>query len=141
MRPAARDGAAPGWPGTDGRRCPGDHDDHHDDGDDDDDDDDDDDKWTKMSWGNTPLTKATSENLDILTRPREIPQSSPASPWKTPSIPPLLLGLTQYLNKVVSWQALQCQYLFFFLSLEIYLWYTAFIPRISCCILFFLINV
>ena len=26
--------------------------------------------------------------------PREIPRSSPASPWKTPSIPPLLLGLT-----------------------------------------------
>ena len=29
-------------------------------------------------------------------RPREIPWSSPASPWKTLSIPPLLLGLTQY---------------------------------------------
>ena len=27
-------------------------------------------------------------------RHREIPRSSPASPWKTPSIPPLLLGLT-----------------------------------------------
>ena len=26
--------------------------------------------------------------------PREIPRSSPASPQKTPSIPPLLLGLT-----------------------------------------------
>ena len=29
-------------------------------------------------------------------RPREITQSSPAGPQKTPSIPPLLLGLTQY---------------------------------------------
>ena len=28
--------------------------------------------------------------------PREIPSSSPASPRKTPSIPPLFLGLTQY---------------------------------------------
>ena len=28
--------------------------------------------------------------------PREISGSSPASPRKTPSIPPLLLGLTQY---------------------------------------------
>ena len=28
-------------------------------------------------------------------RPREIPRSIPSSPWKTPSIPPLLLGLTQ----------------------------------------------
>ena len=28
-------------------------------------------------------------------RPPEIPRSSPASPWKNPSIPPLLLGLTQ----------------------------------------------
>ena len=28
--------------------------------------------------------------------PREIPQSSPASPWKTPSFPPLLLRLNQY---------------------------------------------
>ena len=27
--------------------------------------------------------------------PQEIPPSSPASPWKTPSIPPLFLGLTQ----------------------------------------------
>ena len=27
--------------------------------------------------------------------PRKIPRSSPASPWQTPSIPPLLLGLTQ----------------------------------------------
>ena len=26
----------------------------------------------------------------------EIPWSSPASPWKTPFIPPILLGLTQY---------------------------------------------
>ena len=26
--------------------------------------------------------------------PQEIPRSSPASPWKTPSIHPLLLGLT-----------------------------------------------
>ena len=32
-------------------------------------------------------------------RPQEIPQSSPASPWKTLSIPPLLLGLTQYLEE------------------------------------------
>ena len=32
-------------------------------------------------------------------RPREIPQSSPASPWKTPSLPPLLLRLTHYWNK------------------------------------------
>ena len=30
-------------------------------------------------------------------RPREIPQSSPVSPWKTPSIPPLLLGITYYI--------------------------------------------
>ena len=29
-------------------------------------------------------------------RPWELPRSSPASPWKIPSIPPLLLGLTQY---------------------------------------------
>ena len=29
-------------------------------------------------------------------RPREIPRSSPASPRKTPSFPPLLLRLTQY---------------------------------------------
>ena len=29
-------------------------------------------------------------------RPREIPRSSPASLWKTLSIPPLFLGLTQY---------------------------------------------
>ena len=29
--------------------------------------------------------------------PQEIPWSSPASPGKTPFIPPLLLGLTQYL--------------------------------------------
>ena len=35
--------------------------------------------------------------------PREIPQSSPASPWKTPSIPPLLLGLTQPL--ALPWSA------------------------------------
>ena len=27
--------------------------------------------------------------------PREIPRSSPASPWETPSFPPLLLRLTQ----------------------------------------------
>ena len=27
-------------------------------------------------------------------RPLEVPRRSPASPWKTPSIPPLLLGLT-----------------------------------------------
>ena len=33
--------------------------------------------------------------ISIWLRPREIPQSSPASPQKTPSIPPLLLGLTQ----------------------------------------------
>ena len=26
-------------------------------------------------------------------RPKEIPRSSPAGPWKTPSIPPLLLAL------------------------------------------------
>ena len=31
-------------------------------------------------------------------RPREIPGNSPASPWKTPSLPPVLLGLTQYQN-------------------------------------------
>ena len=31
-------------------------------------------------------------------RPREIPRSSPASPWKTPSFPPLLLRSTQYIN-------------------------------------------
>ena len=30
--------------------------------------------------------------------PREIPRSNPASPRKTPSIPPLLLGLTQYVE-------------------------------------------
>ena len=29
-------------------------------------------------------------------RPQEIPRSSPASPRKTPPIPPLLLRLTQY---------------------------------------------
>ena len=32
-------------------------------------------------------------------RPREIPRSSPASPWKTPSIPPLLLGLTHSISQ------------------------------------------
>ena len=31
-------------------------------------------------------------------RPREIPMSCPVIPWKTPSIPPLLLGLTQYVK-------------------------------------------
>ena len=33
-------------------------------------------------------------------RPQEIPWSSPARPRKTPSIPPLLLGFTQYLNAI-----------------------------------------
>ena len=35
--------------------------------------------------------------------PQEIPRSSPASPWKTSSSPPLLLGLThsQLLNNVI----------------------------------------
>ena len=31
--------------------------------------------------------------------PQEIPRSSPASPWKSPSFPPLLLILTQYVFK------------------------------------------
>ena len=31
-------------------------------------------------------------------RLQEIPRSSPASPWKTPSIPTLLLGFTFYLK-------------------------------------------
>ena len=35
-------------------------------------------------------------------RPREIPRSSPASRRKTPSIPPLLLGLTQAINLRLS---------------------------------------
>ena len=36
-------------------------------------------------------------------RPREIPRSSPASPRKTPSIPPLLLGLThsQLIKRII----------------------------------------
>ena len=34
--------------------------------------------------------------ISFMLCPREIPQSSPASPQKTPSIPPLLLGLTHY---------------------------------------------
>ena len=33
-------------------------------------------------------------------RPWNIPRSSPASPWKTPSIPPLLLGLTEYITLI-----------------------------------------
>ena len=34
-------------------------------------------------------------------RPREIPRSRTASPCKTPSIPPLLLGLTQYILNII----------------------------------------
>ena len=36
-------------------------------------------------------------------RPQEIPWGSLASPWKTPSVPPLLLGLThsQLLKRIV----------------------------------------
>ena len=34
--------------------------------------------------------------------PREIPRSSPASPRKTTSIPPLLLGLSQSVNESVT---------------------------------------
>ena len=46
-------------------------------------------------------------------RPREIPRSSPASPRKTPSIPPLLLGLTQSIEMVGNtvkfyWVRVQC---------------------------------
>ena len=38
--------------------------------------------------------------ISLWLRPLEIPQTSPASPRKTPSIPPLLLGLTQYGHSV-----------------------------------------
>ena len=38
-------------------------------------------------------------------RPWEIPWSSPTSPWKTPSIPPIVLGLTQSLPLLgLQWQ-------------------------------------
>ena len=33
---------------------------------------------------------------------REIPQSSPTSPWKSPSIPPILLGVSNLANS--SWE-------------------------------------
>ena len=38
--------------------------------------------------------------------PREIPRSLPASPRKTPSVPPLLLGLTQYWSS--AWKSSDC---------------------------------
>ena len=38
------------------------------------------------------------KTLSLGLSPREIPRSSHASPRKTPSIPPLLLGLPQYLH-------------------------------------------
>ena len=34
--------------------------------------------------------------------PREIPRSSSASPWETPSIPSLFLGLTQYSQSIMK---------------------------------------
>ena len=55
-------------------------------------------KGAKFSWGSVPGLC-----------PPEIPWSRPASPWKTPSVPPLLLRLTQYIPKYTS----ICQYLIF----------------------------
>ena len=42
-----------------------------------------------------PFVHFRKANKEFLLCPREIPRSSPASPWKTLSIPPLLLGYTQ----------------------------------------------
>ena len=48
--------------------------------------------------------------------PWEIPGRSPASPWKTLSIPPLLLGLTQYVRASVL-----CKFFYLFYSFFVFL--------------------
>ena len=50
--------------------------------------------WARFFLGLAGLLLGISLGL----RPREIPRSSSASPWKSPSIPPLLLGLTHYIS-------------------------------------------
>ena len=52
-----------------------------------------------FKWNVNPSKKVVMDwiflRISLGFCPWEIPRSSPASPWKTPSIPPLLLGLTQ----------------------------------------------